>query len=237
VIVDSAKALKEIADEVLLLRRSQQHGQALISQARLLEPLVTRAELATGASRILAHKLGELPPPPAQLAKAVDAIDRWHAALDDDLGMALGGELFAAVQDSVDRVVKDLESRAASIWQRYTARVTPETSAEILAALVADPSARSTVLTIRRLAERVRGLRDRSIPSGDDITAFESAVSDLRSAWSTLDVASLNADVVAFLRAANSDRGASLAQLTAPVQTWLAERHLESHYVIRPSDS
>jgi hypothetical protein len=237
VIVDSAKALKEIAGEVLLLRRSQQHGQALISRARLLESLVTRAELATGATRILAHKLGELPPSPAQLAKAVNAIDLWRAALDDDLGMALGGELFAAVQDSVDRVLKDVERRAATTWQRYTAQVTPETSAEILAALAADPSARLTVLTIRRVAERVRGLRDRSIPSGDDITAFESAVSDLRAAWSTLDVASLNDDVVAFLRAANSDRGASLGQLTAPVQTWLAERHLESHYVIRPSDS
>lgn len=236
-IVDSAKALKEIADEVLLLRRLQQHGQALVDRTSRLESLVTRAVLAAGATRSLAPRLGELPPPPAQLAKAVDAIDQWQAVLDDDLEMALGGDLFAAVQDSVDRVLKDVERRAASTWQRYTAQVTPETSAEILAALEADPAARSTVQTIRRLAELVRGLRGRSIPNGDEIIAFDSAVSDLRAAWATLDVASLNNDVVAFLRAANSDRGASLAQLTAPVQTWLAERHLEAHYVIRPSDS
>jgi ubiquinone biosynthesis protein UbiJ len=92
-------------------------------------------------------------------------------------------------------------------------------------------------MSIRRLAEVIRSLRERTIPNTDDIAAFDDAVSNLRAAWATLDVASLNDDVVAFLRAANSDRGASLSQLTGPVQTWLAERRLESHYVIRPSDS
>ncbi len=236
-IIDSAKALKEIADEVALLRRSQQHGQALTSRARLLESMLARAELATGAIGTLAPRLSETPTRPAQLASALDAIDRWHAALREDLGVALGGDLFTGVQDSVERVLKDTERRAGSTWQRYTAQVTPETSPEILSALAADPAARSTVLTIRRLADTIRGLRDRSVPSRADIAAFDDAVSRLRAAWATLDVASLNEDVVVFLRAANSDRGASLHQLTPAVQTWLAERHLESHYVIRPSGS
>lgn len=236
-IVDSARTLKEIAEEVALLRRSQQHGQALISRASVLEAFVGRAELATTTVATLSQRLGEAPSRPAQLAAALGAIDRWRAALDDDLGQALGGDLFAGVQDSVERALKDLERRAASAWQRYTAQVTPETSAEILGALAADPSARSTVVSIRRLAEVIRSLRERTIPSTDDIAAFDDAVSQLRAAWATLDVASLNDDVVAFLRAANSDRGALLSQLTGPVQMWLAERNLESHYVIRPSDS
>lgn len=236
-IVDEAKTLKEVAGEVSLLRRSQQHGQALVRRASALEALVARAELATTTVGTLSQRLGETPSRPAQLATALAAIDRWHAALDDDLGQALGGDLFAEVQDSVERALKDIERRAASAWRRYTAQVTPETSAEILGALAADPSARSTVLSIRRLAEVIRSLRERAIPDADDIRAFDDAVSNLRAAWSTLDVASLNDEVVAFLRAANSDRGASLSQLTGPVQAWLAERNVESHYVIRPSDS
>lgn len=236
-IVDEAKTLKEVADEVSLLRRSQQHGQALVRRASAIEALVARAELATTTVGTLSQRLGETPSRPAQLATALAAIDRWHAALDDDLGQALGGDLFAEVQDSVERALKDIERRAASAWQRYTAQVTPETSAEILGALAADPSARSTVLSIRRLADVIRSLRERAIPDADDIRAFDDAVSNLRAAWSTLDVASLNDEVVAFLRAANSDRGASLSQLTGPVQAWLAERNVESHYVIRPSDS
>ena len=236
-IVDAAKTLKEVADEVSLLRRSQQHGQALASRASALEAFVARAALATRTVDTLSQRLAETPSRPAQLATALGAIDRWRAALDDDLGQALGGDLFAEVQDSVERALKDIERRAASAWQRYTAQVTPETSAEILGALAADPSARSTVLSIRRLAEVIRSLRERAHPNADDIAAFDDAVSSLRAAWSTLDVASLNDEVVGFLRAANSDRGASLSQLTGPVQAWLAERNLESHYVIRPSDS
>lgn len=236
-IVDAATTLKEVADEVSLLRRSQQHGQALVNRTSALEAYVARAELATRTLDTLSQRLAETPSSPSQLAAAIGAIDRWRAALDEDLGQALSGDLFAQVQDSVERALKDIERRAASAWQRYTAQVTPETSAEILSALAADPSARSTVLSIRRLAEVIRSLRERTVPNSDDIEAFDDAVSNLRAAWATLDVASLNDDVVAFLRAANSDRGALLSQLTGPVQTWLAERNLESHYVIRPSDS
>lgn len=236
-IVDAARTLKDVAEEVSLLRRSQQHGQALVSRASALEAFVARAEVATRTLATLSQRLGETPTRPAQLATALGAIDQWRAALDDDLGQALGGDLFAGVQDSVERALKDIERRAASAWQRYTAQVTPETSPEILGALATDRSARSTVLSIRRLAEVIRSLRERIIPNADDIAAFDDAVSNLRAAWATLDVASLSEDVVAFLRAANSDRGASLSQLTGPVQTWLAERSLESHYVIRPSDS
>lgn len=236
-IVDAAVTLKEVADEVSLLRRSQRHGQALVSRAGALQTFVARAEVATRTIGTLSQRLGEIPTRPPQLAAAIGSIDRWRAALDEDLGQALSGDLFPEVQDSVERALKDIERRAASAWQRYTAQVTPETSPEILGALATDPSARSTVLSIRRLAEGIRSLRERSVPNTDDIAALDEAVSNLRAAWASLDVASLNDEVVAFLRAANSDRGASLSQLTGPVQTWLAERNLESHYVIRPSDS
>lgn len=235
-IVDGARQLKEIANEVSVLRRSQQHGQSLVNRAQLVASLLVRAEIATAAGRTLSERLGEPWVPAAATDSALGALEQWAAALDEDLGAALGGDLFAKFQDAVDRALKELERRATSTWQRYTAQVTPETSQEILAALASDPSARSTVLTIRRLAESVRRLRDRPIPTPDELVEFDTAVADLRTAWSTLDVASLNEEVVSFLRAANSDRGAALALLTEPVRTWLAERHLESHYAIRPSD-
>ena len=235
-IIDSARALKEVADEVSLLRRSRQHAQALLNRSRRLTTLLDRSEVAIGAARTLGQRLGEPWTPPARLAGAEDAIDRWRTALDEDLGAALGGDLFAAVEDGVERVLADVERRASSSWKRYTAQMTPETSQAILSALSADRSARSTVITIRRLADSVNRLRERQIPTADQIAEFDKAVSDLRAAWATLDVASLNTDVVGFLRAANSDRGASLSLLTEPVQNWLMERHLDSHYVIRPSD-
>lgn len=235
-IVERARQLKEIAAEVSVLRRSQQHGQALVNRAQLVASLLVRAEVAAAVARTLSKRLGEPWVPPGATESALGALEEWATALEEDLGAALGGDLFAKFQDAVDRAVKELERRAASAWQRYTAQATPETSQEILAALASDPSARSTVISIRRLAELVRRLRDRQVPTPEELSEFDAAVADLRAAWSTLDVASLNDEVVAFLRAANSDRGAALGLLTEPVRTWLAERHLESHYAIRPSD-
>lgn len=235
-IVDAARDLKALATEASILRRSQQHGQALVNRSQLIGTLLSRAQVAAGTSQALAQRLGEPWSAPAGTDSALSALEQWRSALDEDLGTALGGELFSKLQGAVERVLRDLERRAAGAWQRYTLQVTPETSQEILAALSSDPSARSTVLTIRRLSESVRKLRERPLPTAEDIAHFDAAVAELRSAWSTLDVASLNEDVVDFLRAANSDQGAPLSLLTAAVQSWLAERHLESHYVIRPSD-
>lgn len=235
-IVEAASQLKRIANDVSALRRSQQHGQSIINRAHLVASLLSRAEVATTAARTLSERLGEPWVPPAAAERALGALEQWAAALDEDLGAALGGDLFAKFQDAIDRALRELERRSTGAWQRYTAQGTPETSEEILAALASDPSARTTVIAIRRLAESVRRLRDRQVPTPNEVAEFDTAVADLRAAWSNLDVASLNDDVVAFLRAANADRGAELALLTEPVRMWLAERHLESHYAIRPSD-
>lgn len=235
-IADTARDLKEVATEVAVLRRSQQHGQALVNRSQHIADLLARAQVAVRTARVLTERLAEPWIAPGSTEAALGTLDGWRTALTADLGAALGGEHFSKLQEAVDRVVRELERRATGAWQRYTAQVTPETSQEILSALASDPRARSTVITIRRLAETVRRLRDRQVPTVDDITEFDAAVRDLRAAWSTLDVASLSEEVVAFLRAANSDRGAPLSLLTPSVQSWLAERHLEAHYTIRPTD-
>jgi hypothetical protein len=65
---------------------------------------------------------------------------------------------------------------------------------------------------------------------------FDKTTAELRSAWSTLDVAGLSEEVVTFLRAANSDDGAQLELLTVRVREWLEQRGAASHYVIRPAN-
>lgn len=235
-IVQEAAELQELAMEVHTLRRSQQHGQSLAHRRQLVDELLVRARTAARSGNALVDRLGEERAPSSLFEQALSKITEWRAALDEDLGQALGGDLFSTFQDSVEKAVREIERRTTALWQRYLAEATPYTSDEILAALANDPGARTTVMRIRRLSESLRRLRDRTIPSLDEVSEFDITTAELRNAWATLDVTTLNEEVVSFLRAANGDEGAPISLLTKAVLDWLEQRGVTDRYVIRPAE-
>jgi hypothetical protein len=235
-IVDEATELGSLAGEVIVLRRSQQHGQSIAHRTQLVDALLARSQLASATGTGLSERLGERHVGSPVFETALMKISEWRQALDEDLGSALGGDIFSSFQDAIEKAVREIERRTTTAWQTYAAQATPETSKEILDALADDPRARVTVIKIKRLAETTRRLREKAIPSIDEIREFDDATAELREAWSTLDVASLNEEIVAFLRAANSERGADLELLTSTVLDWLDQRDAKDHYAIRPSE-
>ena len=236
-IIEEAAQLEVLVGEVITLRLSQQHGQSLAHRKQLIDTMLERATTATKSGNAIARRLGEVRAPSPLFAQALARIAQWRSALDEDLGQALGGDLFADFQESVEKAVREVERRATTFWQRYVAQSIPDTSDEILEALAADPRARTTVIRIRRLSDNtLRRLRDRPFPTLDELGEFDTATVEVRNAWSTLDVASLNDEIVDFLRAANSDNGARIALLTPSVLDWLDQHGAAAHYVIRPAD-
>jgi hypothetical protein len=235
-ILEDAARLEALAAEVTVLRRSQQHGQSLAHRRQLVDALLARAQNAWASTAALAERLGEDQFPSPLFETALTKISEWRAVLGEDLGAALTGEFFTGFQTAADKAVRELERRAIGMWQGYTAGKTPDISAEVLTALEDDPRAGSTVVRIMHLAQGLRHLRDRLIPSPEEQNQFDQAVAQLRDAWSALDVASLSEEIVAFLRAANSAQGAPLDLLTVQVREWLEQRDAATHYVVRPAD-
>lgn len=235
-ILDDAARLEALAAEVIALRLSQQHGQSLAHRKRLTEDLLARTRNAWTSSAAILQRLGEMPSSSPLFDAVLAKIIEWRTALDEDLSQALAGDLFTAFQDSAVKAVSELERSARSRWERYTVQKAPEISGEVLAALEADPRARSTVARIRHLSETLSRIRGRALPSPAEFDEFDRMIAELRSAWSTLDVASLSPEIVTFLRAANSDHGAPLELLTPSVREWLERRGAASHYVVRPAD-
>lgn len=229
--------LDGLAQRVTSLHQTQLHGQALTKRQQAVDMMVERALRARRSSDLLAARLeseGPFLAPSTSDARA--QIATWRAALDADLAGALAGDSFATFNDTVLKAIGDLETHTASLWQRYVSHHAPETPSEVLEALANDPRARVAVVRIRRLAEQLRQLRDRTVPSTAEIDEFDTAAHELHETWATLDVEGLDPDVVRFLRAANSERGAPLASLTEPVVAWLADRDASTHYVIKPAD-
>ncbi len=234
-IIDDAAQLEQLASEVIALRQSQQHNQSLVHRKQLVDPMLERIVGASTSGNALAARLGDTRQPSPLFEQALSAIERWRSALDANLGQALSGDLFGALQDSLERAVREVERRATAAWQRYVAQQVPTISDEVLATLEADPRARPTATRIRHLTETLRRLRDRPLPTLAELGEFDVATVELRRAWASVDLADLNQEIVAFLRAANSDRGAPLDLLTEPVLTWLTERGATNNYVIRPA--
>ena len=235
-IVEDATRLEELAAEVTLLRRSQQHGQSLAHRRQLIDALLARAQNARASTAALSERLGEEQSSSPLFETALTKISEWRSALDEDLGAALTGDFFTGFQAAADKAVRELERRATGMWQRYVAQKTPNISVGVLSALEDDPRAGSTVVRIEHLAEGLLRLRDRPIPSPKELDQFDEATAQLRSAWVTLDVASLSEEIVDFVRAAHSEQGAPLDSLTTLVREWLDQRGSMSHYVIRPAD-
>lgn len=234
-IVEDAARLETLAAEVTVLRRSQQYGQSLAHRRQLTSALLARAQNAWASTAALSERLGEEQSSSSLFESALTKISEWRSALEDDLGTALTGDFFTGFQASADKAVRELEGRANGMWQRYAAQKIPDISVEVLAALEDDPRAGSTVVRIEHLAEGLFRLRERPIPSPEELGEFDEAIAQLRSAWATLDVASLSEEIVAFVRAVNSAQGAPLDSLTLQVREWLEQRGVASHYVIRPA--
>lgn len=235
-ILEDAAQLEVLAAEVTVLRRSQQHGQSLAHRRQLVDALLVRARTAWVSGVVLSERLDEAQSSSPLFEAALAKIAEWRSALKEELGGALTGDLFTDFQASTVRAVGELERRATGAWQRYTAQKSPEISVEVLAALEDDPRAGSTVVRIEHLADVLRLLRERPFPTPEELARFDEASAQLRSAWSTLDVEGLSEEIIAFLRAANSDQGASLDLLTVQVREWLEQRGAASHYVICPAE-
>src|SRR6266705_145712 len=120
-ILEDAAKLEELAAEVITLRRSQQYGQSLAHRKQLVDALLARATTAWDSGAAISERLGEEQSSSPLFETALTRISEWRAALDENLGQALSGDLFTRFQDAADKAIRELERRAAGAWQRYLA--------------------------------------------------------------------------------------------------------------------
>jgi hypothetical protein len=164
---------------------------------------------------------------------ALEALRQWRAQLDSDLAAALSGDAFPTLRTATEKAVGQAEAQAQGVWRTYLAATASDIDTDLLDVLGSDPKIASAVQQIGVLANIVRGFAEMSLPTVEQIDQYDTMVADLKSVWSTIDLSSLDDEIVAFLRAANGDLGAALNTLTPAVQAWLGERGLAGHYVIR----
>lgn len=235
-LLDEIATATDLAAQVVKLRQSQLHAQSLDERRSLLDALTSRAARASRCRVEMADRLGE-PLGSIELHAQVRLeVNAWQSHLQDDVAAALEGDEFQKIRDLATRAVAASENIAADQWRRYSSEQVPLVPSDVLEALKHDARARRTVSVILRISAEIDRLRSLTIPGPDEIEAFDGAAQELRDAWASLDVANIDAEVLAFLRATN-DRGAPLGLLTEAVLSWLSARDAIDSYVIRPVQS
>lgn len=234
-ITEAADALIAVSADLERARRSQRHGEALSHRNEILERLLTRAAHAHAATRSLATRMAEPTNTAPGVPAALEALRQWRLQLEADLPAALSGDAFTTLRTATERAVEQIEAQAHTAWCAYLAQTSPDVDTELLEVLNADPQAAVTVERIGVLSKIVRGFAELALPTAEEVDQYDAMVADLQSAWSMLDLSSLDDETVAFLRAANGEHGAALTALTPAVLAWLGERGLTDHYVIRPN--
>lgn len=234
-IIEAADTLIALSADLQSAQRSRRHGEALSNRNEILENLLTRAAGAREATTALVTRMGEPMPTAPGLPAALEALRQWRSQLDSDLAAALSGNTFSTLRIATETAVGQIEAQAQNAWRTYLDRTSPDIDTDLLDVLNSDPQAAATVQRIGVLSNVVRGFAELPLPTAEQVDQYDSMVADLQSAWSTIDLSSLDDEIVGFLRAANGDHGAALTALTPAVLAWLGERGLAEHYVIRPN--
>lgn len=236
-IVEAADALIAVSADLQSAQRSQRHGEALSRRNEILETLLVRASQTREATTALSARTGEPMPIAPGVSAALVALRAWQSLLDTDLPAALAGDAFPTLRAAMDKAVAQAEAQAQTAWRSYLTRTSPDIDTDLIEALGADPQAAATVNQIVVLSNIVRGFTELALPTAEQIDQYDLVVADLQTVWSTIDLSSLDDEIVAFLRAANGEHGAAVTTLTPAVLAWLGERGLIDHYVIRPNAS
>lgn len=213
-----------------LKKQSDQLG-AFTSRRKQIEELQARIERLTATATLLHREcIGKFSAGTAESIGRLVAEFRTAYSAEPDTALA---KSFTQMQEKLVRILEPLEKSQAEAWRNYAAerlRTFPE---ELLSILQKIPTFAPTVNEVRNRATAL-SQKSKILPrSTEEFDAFLRALRDIDEVWRRLGSDNVPSEVVAFLREAVSQRGASLDLLTDSVRTWLTSHQVNSAFRIR----
>jgi hypothetical protein len=213
-----------------LKQQSDQLG-TFTSRRKQIEELHARLQRLT-ATAVLLHRegIGSSNPGMAEaIGRLVAEFQTAYAAAPDT---ALS-KPFTQMQEKLLRLLEPLEKSQAEVWTSYATEKLRTLPEELLSILQKIPAFAPTVLEVRNRATAL-AQKSRTPPrSAEEFAAFQRALEEIDAAWRRLGSDNVPPEVVAFLREAVSQRGASLELLTDSVRAWLVSHKVNPSFRIR----
>ena len=114
-----------------------------------------------------------------------------------------------------------LRNNLESSWKQYVETKNPVINEELLNVLSRINAFKSTVEKVRKLNSKIEEMKSTLPENQSDIDNFLSIIHSLNETWQKLGSDNVPGEVLEFLKAAVSPRGADLNLLTDEVRVWL----------------
>lgn len=190
--------------------------ESVISVTNSLKAMSSRTEI-----------VGKLDP-----TKAIERVQKIREALMTDPLSITKGRDFSNMKKAFEKFAEDSSAAAEATWELYMPKARPSVDTNQLAQAEQQKDFATIALQLKTRAKYAEKIGKKPPADEDEFLEIESAWADIRQMISELPDVADDPKVQKFLKAANSQCGASIDLLTDEVRAWLRDNNVAEKYRI-----
>jgi hypothetical protein len=229
-IAEECRTLRNQLEELAQAEARQGIVEQLESRHEVLVTLRDSVVTATSALCALAARttiVGDI-----DGSKARDRLQTVRAALNDDPQRITKGRDFTNMKSALEKFADAARQATENTWNQYVSRVRPTINKDQLKEAELQDAFKLTVQKLESSTTSADRISRKPPANEDEFAALEAAWEEIRDLIEELPAAASDPAIREFLKAANSQRGASLDLLTDAVRQWLADNETTDRYRI-----
>lgn len=201
-------------------------------ESRRVELLVLRDSVTsvTNALNALANRTEIVDQPDS--TKSIALIRKIRETLRDDPLSMTKKQTLLGMTRTLNSFAKKGSAAAEATWEQYMPKARPIVDTNQLAQAEDQEDFKTVALKLRNRAKYAEEIGKKPPANEEDFVEIESAWDDIRGMISELPEIARDPKVQEFLKAANSQGGASIDLLTDEVREWLHENNIAEKYRI-----
>ena len=229
-IAEECRKLREQLEEVKKADERQNAVEQLDSRREELVTLRDALLSVTDSLKAIAKRTsieGKLDP-----TKAIERVHKIREALKADPLSITKGRDFSNMKKAFEKFAKEGSAASEATWEVYLPRARPKPDSNQVAQAEQQNDFVTIATRLKARAKYADKIGDKPPANEEDLQEIEAAWDDIRRMISELPDVASDPTVQEFLKAANSQRGASIDLLTDEVRDWLHENNIAEKYRI-----
>ncbi len=228
-----AKECKELRQQLEAMAKAEANEKLVELLNKKRDELATLRDTVVAAIESL-QAISKRTTPVGQpdASKAFERVQNLRAALKENPQSLSKGQDLSLMTRAFGKFAVDANGVTTSTWEQFVQRSRPKIDTNQLAQAEQQDSHKTTVRDIKSKARDADSLGKAAPATEANFTELEAVWEDLRRLLESLPRVTKDPNVLEFLKAANSNKGAALDMLTDEVLVWLKENKSADKYRI-----